>query len=120
MAKPEMKDERFWQIETMQEGAVVKNLLWRRFPFLYDKLSDALEEADPLEVVYPNNPNEYSDVVREVIVLLAPVNGRIQDLSHEEVTQVIRRGLKRCFGESPSKSRLKAVVDLLMDEERPL
>jgi hypothetical protein len=104
----------------MQEGEAVKNLLWRRFPYLYDKLSDALEQADPFEVVYPNNPNEYSDVVREVIVLLAPVNGRIRDLSHEEITRVIRRGLRRCFGEPPSEPRLKAVVDLLMDEERRL
>ena len=116
-----MKDEQFWQIETMQEGEVVKNLLTRRFPFLYNKLSDALEEADPFEVVYPNNPDEYNDVVREIIVLLAPVNGRIQDLSYEELTRVVRRGLRRCFGEPLSDSRLKAVVDLLlMDDERPL
>jgi hypothetical protein len=115
-----MEDERFWQIETKQEGEVVKNLLWRRFPYLYDKLSDSLEKADPFEVVYPNNPDEYSDVVREVIVLLAPVNGRIQDLSYEEMTQVMRRGLRRCFGEPLSEPRLKAVVDLLMDGERPL
>ena len=114
-----MEDERFWHIETMQEGEAVKSLLWRRFPYLYDKLSDALEEADPFEIVYPNNPNEYSDVVREVIVLLAPVNGRIQDLSYEEITRVIRRGLGRCFGEPPSESRLKAAVDLLlMDDEK--
>jgi hypothetical protein len=114
-----MEDERFWQIETMQEMEAVKNLLWRRFPYLYNKLSDALEEADPFEVVYPNNPDEYSDVVREVIVLLAPVSGRIQDLSHEELTRIIRRGLMRCFGGPPSEPRLKVVVDLLMDNDYP-
>lgn len=113
-----MEDRRFWQIETRQELEAVKSLLIRRFPFLYNKLSDALEEADPLEIVYPNNPDEYSDVVREVIVLLAPVNGRIQDLSDEEMTRVIRRGLGRCFDEPPSELRLRTAVDLLMDGER--
>lgn len=112
-----MEDERFWRIESSQELEVVKNLLTRRFPYLYNKLSDALEKADPFEIVYPNNPDEYSDVVKEVIVLLAPVNGRIQDLSYEEMTQVIRRGLGKCFGEAPSEPRLKEAVDLLMDTE---
>jgi hypothetical protein len=62
--------ESFWDLRD-SEGAVVQGILYRRFPEVYSILSRSLEAADPMDVVYPGNPDEYSDVVREVIVLLA-------------------------------------------------
>jgi hypothetical protein len=69
---------RFWAIETLEEGQTVARLLKRRFPQVFESLSEIFEQADPLDVVYPGNPNEYSDVIREIIVLLAPVEGKIR------------------------------------------
>src|SRR5580692_9595456 len=80
LLRGEMESEygrRFWAIETLEEGQTVARLLRRRFPQVFESLSEIFEQADPLDIVYPGNPNEYSDVVREIIVLLAPVEGKI-------------------------------------------
>ena len=107
-------DKPFWIIETPDEGLVVKELLLRRFPQLISALSNSLEEATPLNVVYPGNQNEYSDVVREIVMLLAPHNGSIDALSANELFEIVLRGLRRCFGEKPEMRRVQTAVDLLV------
>ncbi len=89
---------------------MVARLLHRRFPQVFEGLSEIFEQADPLDVVYPGNPNEYSDVVREIIVLLAPVEGKIGFLAPSEVEDLVKEGLSRCFDDEPIESRVQDVL----------
>jgi hypothetical protein len=101
---------RFWAIETLEEARMVAGLLRRRFPQVFEGLSEIFEEVDPLDVVYPGNPNEYSDVIREIIVLLSPVEGKIGLLSSSQIEELIREGLRRCFDDEPIESRVQDMV----------
>lgn len=111
----ETLSEPFWDLQDAEE-AVVQGILRRRFPETYSLLVQVLEAADPMEVVYPGNPDEYSDVVRELIVLLAPVNGVISRLDETELEHILVEGLSRCFGEEPDRSRVKSTIRLLSTE----
>lgn len=101
---------RFWAIETLNEGRTVARLLHRRFPQVFEGLSEIFEQADPLDVVYPGNPNEYGDVVREIMVLLSPVEGKIGLLAPRQIEELVREGLGRCFDDEPIESRVQDVV----------
>lgn len=109
--KPQM--EPFWQLDEIGEGRMVYAALKRRFPEAYAILSESLEHADPLDIVYPNNPDEYSDVVAEIIVLLARVNGEIRMLSVDQLDEIVRIGIARRFGESPDEDRVQKAVRLI-------
>jgi hypothetical protein len=104
---------RFWAIETLEEGQTVARLLQRRFPQVFESLSEIFEQADPLDVVYPGNPNEYSDVIREIIVLLAPVEGKIGLLTPGQVEELVKEGLGRCFDDEPIERRVQDVVRMI-------
>ena len=103
----------FWKFETFTEAHVLEEVLRRRFPETIAILAESLEQADPLEVVYPDNPNEYSDVVLEIIVLLANVNGNLSLLSAEQLDGIVREGLARRFGEPPDEDRVRHAVNLI-------
>jgi hypothetical protein len=92
---------RFWALETLAEERMVVRLLRRRFPQVFEGLAKIFEEVDPLDIVYPGNPDEYSDVVQEIIVLLAPVEGKIALLSSGQIEALVREGLSRCFDDEP-------------------
>ena len=62
--------EPFWIFDG-GESLVIDTIFCRRFPETYSIFAESLESADPMDIVYPDNPNEYSDVIREMIVLLA-------------------------------------------------
>lgn len=104
--------ESFWPVMGT-EVYLVQEILQRRFPQTYADLSTSLEAADPMDVVYPGNPDEYSDVVRELIVLLAPVNGDISKIGDSELEHLVIEALRRCFGEEADGSRVVNVVRLL-------
>jgi hypothetical protein len=104
---------RFWAIETLEEGQTVARLLRRRFPEVFGSLSEIFEQADPLDVVYPGNPNEYSDVIREIIVLLAPMEGKIGLLTPSQVEELVKEGLGRCFDDEPIERRVQDVVSMI-------
>ena len=113
----EHEDERtlsepFWNREDV-ELRVAQGVLQRRFPATYALLNRSLEAADPMDVVYPGNPNEYSDVVLELIVLLAPVNGDVSRLGDAELERLVVEALGRCFGEEAEQSRVEHAVRLL-------
>ncbi|MFI5730377.1 hypothetical protein ACIA49_09680 [Kribbella sp. NPDC051587] len=116
---------KFWSIETAAEAATVRVMLQRRFPQAYALLAQSLEEADPCEVVYPDNPDEYDDVVREMLVMSDRVGGDFSRLSRPEVETMVREGLDRCFGtepydepdeapDEPDEARLQKAVDLIV------
>ncbi|MEV6985234.1 hypothetical protein AB0M95_28780 [Sphaerisporangium sp. NPDC051017] len=105
--------EPFWNIDLVSEGEVVMRVLRQRFPETIAILEEALEEADPFDIVYPDNPHEYSDVVAEMIVLMAPVNGALHLLSTDEIEALVREGLARRFGEHPDETRVKRAVRLI-------
>lgn len=108
----------FWVFEDAAEQRLVTSVLARRFPGAFAALSESLESADPLDLVYPGNPGEYSDVVIEVLVLLAPVNGVVSGLSRSEIERVLREGLARRFGEAPDEERLREAARMI--SERPV
>jgi hypothetical protein len=110
--------EPFWKLETRSEMEVVSLVLRRRFPETFSILEESLEFADPLDVVYPGNPGEYDDVVREIIVELPHVNGDLSGLSLEQVSQIVVEGLERCFGELPDRSRVRLAVDMIVEKSR--
>ncbi len=95
------------------EVYLVQEILQRRFPQVYSNLMMSLEAADPMDVVYPGNPDEYSDVVRELVVLLAPVNADISKVGDSELEHLVIEALRRCFGEEADGSRVANVVRLL-------
>ncbi|MFB9831451.1 hypothetical protein [Actinoallomurus acaciae] len=110
-----MTGNRFWDIQTISEGRVIRNVIKRRFPRTYAIIAESLESADPLDVVYPDNPDEYSDVVLEVMALLAPVGGRLDALSVDDIERIIREGIARCFGEEPDEARLARAVQSIRE-----
>jgi hypothetical protein len=100
-------------LQSPDELRLVRDLLKRRFPETFSVLASCLEQADPCEVVYPGNPGEYDDVVREIIVLLAPSSGRLGALTIEEIEDLLRDGLARCFGEPVPDERIRQAAELV-------
>jgi hypothetical protein len=105
--------EPFWKLETRAEFEFVRKVLRRRFPDTYSLLEECLERADPFEIVYADNPGEYDDVVREIIVLVAQVNGALGDLPADRLDEIVRDGLARCFGELPDEERVQNAVNVI-------
>lgn len=105
--------EPFWQIESPRDTEVVDTVLRRRFPVTYQVLERALEQADPLDVIYPGNPGEYRDVIREILVLVAPMNAALDDLPVDTIEHLLREGLARRFGEPPNDKRLRTAANLV-------
>jgi hypothetical protein len=108
-------EDRFWNLETGDEIRSVRAALQRRFPETYSILSDSLEEADPMEVVYPGNPFEYDDVVREMLVLLAPSSGHLASLTYAGLIALTTEALSRCYDELADPERLHRAVELIRD-----
>jgi hypothetical protein len=105
--------EPFWSDDFNLDTIAIDRYFRQRFPVSYAILAESLEEADPMDVVYPGNPNEYSDVVIEVIVLLAYVNADLTKPSSEKIDEVVRDGLARRFGELPDEDRVRRAVVLI-------
>jgi hypothetical protein len=103
----------FWDVETAAEITVIRRVLQRRFPDLYQRLTTALEQADPYDVVDPDNPHEYDDVIREFLVMADPVDGDLTHLSEDQTTDLLKAALARCFGERLDESKLHHAVALL-------
>jgi hypothetical protein len=108
------RERRFWVVENIEEGRTITKVLRRRFPRTFVIVSKSLETADPIDVVYPGNPDEYSDVVREVLVLLATVNGDLTALSADQIDSLLREALGRCFDDKPDEERLQKAVKLIV------
>lgn len=107
----------FWEIETRAEREIIQTVLARRFPELFRHLSRSLEQADPMEIVYPGNTGEYDSVVREMIVMLDPVDGDLGALTSEQIRGLVVDAIKRCFGESPDDVHVDESVRLLEGSE---
>ena len=105
--------EPFWDLQTADEIRVVGVLLNRRFPQSYALIADCLEQADPFEIVYPNNPGEYDAVVREMIILLAPSGGSVDGMSVDDAYDLLVESLARCFGEPAPRQRVRRAAELL-------
>ncbi|GAA3207090.1 hypothetical protein [Actinocorallia longicatena] len=108
----ETLSEPFWNLGDAEE-VVVQGILRRRFPVTYSLLAEGLNNSDPMELVYPGNSDEYSDVIRELIVLLAPVNGDVSKLGDVDLKNVLVEALARCFGEEADGLRIDHAVRLL-------
>jgi len=107
--------EPFWQIDSVADGLVVVRVLRERFSVEYAILSSSLEEADPCEIVYPGNLDEYGDVVLEILVLLAPENVRLANLSQARIDEVVREALSRRFSEMPADERVRHAITLICE-----
>jgi hypothetical protein len=103
----------FWSFTEPGEEQTVDRVLRRRFADTYARLAAALEEADPMDVVYPGNPGEYDDVVREILVLLAGHDGSVDGVPAGELTGIIADGLARRFGEEPDGQAVRRAAELL-------
>jgi len=90
-----MANQRFWCMETKDEFEVVKRLLRRRFGLLVDELSEAFDEIDPLDIVYPGNSDEYGRVVREFVVLMQGRDHR----SVDDLRNALKLSLAACFND---------------------
>ena len=108
----------FWKLETAEEFRVVRTVLRRRFPMTYEVLERSLEEADPMDMGQPIQENEYQDVIREVLVLLAPMSGDLTPLSDGDVLELIREGLARCFCDSADEDRLRRTAGLVAEQSK--
>ncbi|MGN9764567.1 hypothetical protein ACTMS2_05305 [Micromonospora sp. SD12] len=106
----------FWDFQGYAETRVVTTVMRRRFPWQYQLLARSLEAVDPMDMVYPGHPNEYSDVILEVLVLLSDNNVDLLNTSAGRLERVIREGIERRFSESPEEHRVRAVVQLILAE----
>lgn len=104
--------EPFWEFEA-GEGSVVDTIFRRRFPETCAILQESLESADPMDIVYPNNPNEYNDVIREMIVLLAHENGSFDSFTLGQIEDLVTEGFAKCFGEPPDPERVQKAARLI-------
>jgi hypothetical protein len=100
-------------LETSSELKLVREVLRRRFPGAYSLLTESLERADPLEIVYPGNPGEYDDVIREILVLAAHVNGALGELPVDQLDAIVRDGLARCYSDLSDEDRVREAVRLI-------
>jgi hypothetical protein len=103
----------FWLLDSSSELAAVDAALRRRFPRTFLRVSDAIESEDPYDIVYPGNPGEYVDVVREFLVLIADVAGDITSLSRDAITGRLTQSFECCFAESPDAESVGRIADAL-------
>jgi len=109
-----------------QVHLAIKAALLRRFPLTYRLLSECLESADPEDIVYPNNPDEYSDVVWEALAQLAWHGNSLVTLTLADLERVLRTSLSRCFpdvylddeDEAEKRERRTLVLIELVDRRR--
>jgi hypothetical protein len=105
----------FWIPETAEELRIIEILLRRRFPETYELLETSLDAMDPMDIGLPVQEGEYTDVIRELLVLLAPQEGNIGKLSVEEITDLLIEGLNRCFSEQPKLRQVRNTAELIVD-----
>jgi hypothetical protein len=109
----------FWDAQTAAEQTLIRQLLQRHFPDLYQRVTTALEEADPYDVVHPDNPHEYSDVINEFLVMAHPVDGDLTRLTEPQTTDLLKSALARTFGERLNETKLHHAVTLLRVPSQP-
>jgi hypothetical protein len=106
----------FWALlNTVEQHMAVRAVLKRGFPQTFAILLGCLEQADPLDIVYPDQTPEYPDVVRETLVLLSDVYADLSRVSPERLEHVLVEALARCFGEPPEEHRLPHAVNLITE-----
>ena len=116
------KDERplhprFWPLfDTFEETGAVRNVLTRRFPRAVAILSESLERADPFEIVYPEQGDDYFDVVSEVLMLLAWEKSDLSSLTATYLDSVLHEALARSSGESPDEDRVQHALNLILSK----
>jgi hypothetical protein len=110
-----MKIEKFWELNESCEFELINKILRRRFPETFSFLTECFDTVDPLQLVHPGNPDEYIDVIREMIVLLAPFNGELGELSINQLDSLVRESLTRCFDgiEDEAEGRTQQLVALI-------
>ncbi|MBW3086948.1 hypothetical protein KEM60_03177 [Austwickia sp. TVS 96-490-7B] len=106
----------FWEIETIEEYQAVRKVLEKRFSETIKIIRFALEEADPMEMVYPDNPNEYDDVIFEALIILSKLGGLCALNSHKVCEEFLKESIARRFGEDPNEERLRRAAQLLSEQ----
>lgn len=105
----------FWTDVSRAEHVVIDPILRRRFSRILDILEACLDEADPLDIVYPGYPPEYNDVAQEMLVIFTPDEDlNPSRIGSERLSSVLREAFARCFGESPEEERLEIATDLIL------
>ena len=106
----------FWApLNTSEQYAAVNAAFTRRFPRTEAILLECLEQADPLDIVYPDQTPEYPDVVRETMTLLSDVYADLSRVTPERLENVLYDALARCFGEPPEEHRVTHAVNLITE-----
>ena len=105
--------QRFWQPETREELETVRRVLARRFPDIVNRLGTALEQVDPLDIVYPGNPGEYEDVVWEFLVLVPPTTVDLDQVPASQIESALRTSFRRCFDEPIEDTKLSETLKAL-------
>lgn len=105
----------FWTLQTTRERTAVNTVLARRFPHTSAVLSGCLEEADTQDIVYPGQSPEYTEVVREMLTLLADVYADLSRVTLERLEHVLCEALARCFGEPPEEHRVAHAISLITE-----
>lgn len=103
-------EQPYWRLESLTEIQVIDGVLRRIFRHSYEVLTDALEFGDPLEVVYPGQFDEYNDVLRELMVLLADRYVDLNAYSEAEIRAAVRTALARGFGEPPVEENFEKTI----------
>jgi hypothetical protein len=102
-------------LETREELECVNALLERSFPKTVSLFRRALQDADPLDIVYDGNPDEYADVVREAVALLSWQSGDPRGLDSEALRDTLLEALRRCFDEEPDPRRVESALRLIRE-----
>jgi hypothetical protein len=114
MSEPNTPESRRrWNPESREDRASLRRELKARYGELYETIGDALDSADPMHVVYTGNPNEYEDVVWQVLGQIEAQAMTVVQISVEAWRRIIEEALAPFFGEEPDQDRLAAAANLI-------
>lgn len=104
----------FWALlNTPEQHRAANAVVNREFAPTASILLECLQQADPMDIVYPDQTPEYPDVVRETVVLLSDVYADLDRVSPDRLERVVVESLARCFGEPPEEGRVPHAISLI-------
>ncbi|OXM43413.1 hypothetical protein [Amycolatopsis alba] len=103
----------FWRFDTEDERRIVRDVLYRRFPRLTGLLADSFTAVSTCDIAHPGNPDGDNDVIVEILVLLADVNGNLDRVSTEQLQDILGEGMTRSLGHVPEPHLVQKTTQLV-------
>ncbi|MEU8415778.1 hypothetical protein AB0C24_23580 [Amycolatopsis japonica] len=106
----------FWRFETDDERRIVRDVLYRRFPRLTSLLADCFATVSTYDIARPGYLDGDNDVIAEILVLLADVNGNLDRVSVGRMREILGEGMARSLGRLPEPHAVQEAARLVRAE----